>query len=149
MYEDANKKLNDLIHLDNDAIRAYRQAIDACETPEVKQQLTSFMGDHERHVKDLDGLVRSQGGTPVEGPDVKGFLIEGFTAIMSRGERSALHAMRGNEELTSRLYDAARKATLPAEAMTVVERNYQDEVRHLAWIKDAINRRVWEHGKAA
>jgi uncharacterized protein (TIGR02284 family) len=144
MHEDAVKKLNDLIHLDHDAIRAYRQAIDACDASEVKQQLTTFMGDHERHVKDLDAVVRTLGGTPVQGPDVKGFFIEGFTAILSHGDRSALFAMRGNEELTTRLYDAARKASLPSEAMEVVEKNYQDEVRHLAWVKDALTRRIWE-----
>jgi uncharacterized protein (TIGR02284 family) len=148
MYEDAVKKLNDLIHLDTDTIGAYRQAIDACDAPEVKQQLSSFMADHDRHVKDLDAAVRSLGGTPVSGPDLKGFILEGFTAILSHGDRSALFAMRGNEELTNRAYDAARKLTLPGEAAAVVERNYQDEVRHLAWIKDAIVRRLWER-KAA
>jgi uncharacterized protein (TIGR02284 family) len=147
--EDAIKRLNNLIHLDVDAIQAYQQAIDACDTAEIRARLTEFKGDHARHVRDLEGVVRSLGGEPVEGRDVKGFFIEGFTAIMSHGDRSALFAMRGNEELTNRTYDAARKANLPAEAVTVVERNYQDEARHLAWIKDAISSRKWDKDTAA
>ena len=41
MNDDAIQTLNDLIHLDVDAIHAYQQAIDACETPEIKDQLTA------------------------------------------------------------------------------------------------------------
>ncbi len=149
MNDEAVKTLNDLLYLDTDAIRAYSQAIDACETGEVKDQLTAFRADHERHTRDLEAAVKSLGGVPVQGPDLKGFFIEGFTAILSHGDRSALHAMRGNEELTTRRYDAARKANLPKESADVVERNYEDEVRHLAWIKDAIARRAWDRGKAA
>jgi uncharacterized protein (TIGR02284 family) len=148
MNEDAIKTLNDLIHLDVDAIHAYRQAIDACDTAEIKDRLTEFRGDHERHVRDLAVVVRGLGGEPDERQDLKGFLIEGFTAITSHGDRSALVAMRGNEELTTRRYDAARKANL-TEARDLIERNYQDEVRHLTWIKDAITSRAWDKDKAA
>ena len=151
MHETAISTLNDLIHLDIDAIHAYRQAIDACEIAEVRTQLASFMADHERHVTDLEGAVRGIGGVPAAGRDLKGFFIEGFTAIMSRGDRTALIAMRGNEEVTTRRYEAALRANLSDEARTLVEKNHADEVRHLAWIKDAIDRKIWEshRGKAA
>src|SRR5579871_601326 len=106
MTEKMVETLNDLIHLDIDAIHAYRQAIDGCEILEVKDRLTLFMGDHERHVADLGAAVRSLGREPAHGKDWKGFFIEGFTAIMSQGDRTALLAMRGNEELTTRRYQA-------------------------------------------
>ena len=148
MHENAISTLNDLIHLDIDAIHAYRQAIDACEIAEVRTQLAAFMADHEQHVTNLEAAVRNVGGVPAAGRDLKGFFIEGFTAVVSRGDRSALMAMRGNEEITTRRYDAALRANLAAEIRTLVEKNHQDEVRHLNWIKDAIDRRVWER-KAA
>lgn len=144
MSDDPIDTLKDLIRLDNDAIRAYRQAIDACDTLEIKERLLEFEGDHQRHVQDLAVCLRTLGSEPPEGRDVKGFLIEGFTAIMSRGDRSALLAMRGNEELTNRRYDAARRAGLPADVVPIIERNYTDEVRHLAWIKDALAKRIWD-----
>jgi uncharacterized protein (TIGR02284 family) len=151
MNEERIRTLNDLVQLDIDAVEAYRQAIDACTVAEVRDNLTAFMGDHERHISELGGVVRSLGGVPPEGKDLKGFVIEGFTAIMSVGDRSALLAMRGNEEITTRRYDAARRATLDGAVLDLVEKNYEDEVRHLAWIKQAIVRKVWEkrHGKAA
>lgn len=144
MDERSISTLNDLIHLDLDAVQAYRHAIDACEIAEIRDNLTEFMGDHERHVRDLREAVRGLGGEPASGRDVKGFFIEGFTAILSQGDRSALLAMRGNEELTNRRYDAARNADLPDSCRPLIERNCEDEARHLAWIKEAIASRAWD-----
>src|SRR3954469_11923479 len=87
---DSNKELNDLIHLDIDAIRAYEHAIKACEHEVVASRLREFKGDHERHVRDLSDCVRRLGGEPANKPDVKGFFIEGFTAVTSLGTHSAL-----------------------------------------------------------
>jgi hypothetical protein len=53
-------------------------------------------------------------------------------------------AMRGNEELTNRRYDAALKDELPESCRTVVANNRNDERRHLAWIKDALTKKVWK-----
>ena len=151
MNEEAIATLNDLIHLDIDAVQAYRQALDACEVAEVKSQLTAFKADHERHVTELETTVRCLGGEPASGRDLKGFFIEGFTAIMSRGDRSALLAMRANEEITTRKYEAALRTNLAGEVRALVEKNERDEARHLAWIKAAIERRAWDvtRGKAA
>jgi uncharacterized protein (TIGR02284 family) len=150
MNEATVSTLNDLIQLDIDAVHAYRQAIDACEVAEVRDNLTAFLGDHERHIAELGGVVRALGGQPPAGKDLKGFVIEGFTAIASRGDRSALSAMRGNEEITTRRYDAARRAKVPGDVLQIIEKNYADEVRHLDWIKRALDRKIWErHERAA
>lgn len=142
-------KLNSLIKLDVDAVHAYDQAIEACEILTVKDTLTEFRNDHERHIHDLSEQVRTLGGTPEVHRDLKGFVIEGFTALMSRGDHSALLAMRGNEELTNRVYKAALEMEdLTPEARTVIERNYADEQRHVSWINSQLSARVWER-KAA
>jgi uncharacterized protein (TIGR02284 family) len=137
-------RLNDLIQLDVDAVHAYDEAISACEIPFVKQQLTDFRGDHERHVDDLSAEVSRLGGEPKIKRDVKGFLIKGFTAVLSHGDHSALLAMRGNEELTNKTYESAANETLPPPILAIVQRNWADEKRHLAWIKDAIDKKLWE-----
>ncbi len=144
MARDVIEVLNDLIQLDRDAIAAYDQAIEACEHAHIKEMLTTFRDDHGRHVMDLSACVASLGGVPAQTRDLKGKLIEGFTAIASRGDQSALLAMRGNEELSNRLYDAAMSEELTIEARAIVERNYDDERRHLAWLKDALSRKIWE-----
>src|SRR5205814_8373660 len=56
-----------LIHLDMDAIKAYEQAIKACEHASIANQLRSFQGDHQRHVRDLSAELTRLG----EKPDVR------------------------------------------------------------------------------
>jgi len=144
MAKELIDRLNDLIQLDVDAVRAYEQAIDACDAADIKSKLNEFKGDHERHITDLSAVVSAEGGTPEVKRDIKGFLIEGFTAIVSHGDHSALLAMHGNEELTNRIYRAALDEELPQDVRAPVERNYEDEQRHLAWIKEALDTRAWE-----
>jgi uncharacterized protein (TIGR02284 family) len=144
MARDVIEVLSDLIQLDRNAVGAYDQAIAACEQAHIKDTLVEFKRDHERHIGDVSEQVRALGGVPVETSDLKGKLLEGFTAITSRGDQSALLAMRGNEELTNREYASALEENLTAEARAIVERNHDDEKRHLAWIKDALSRKIWE-----
>jgi len=137
-------KLNDLIRLDLDAIGAYTAAIEACERVEIKTSLQAFRRDHQRHVRDLSDAVIKLGGQPARHRDIKGVFILGFTMLASHGDHSALIAMRGNEELTNRIYESALDDELDAEARKIVTRNYGDEQRHLAWIKEALANRLWE-----
>jgi uncharacterized protein (TIGR02284 family) len=145
MARDVIEIVNDLIQLDRNATRAYEQAISACEHTQIRDTLARFRADHERHIQDLGAQLRALGGVPEVGQDLKGKLIEGFTAITSQGDQSALLAMRGNEELTNLQYASALEhAGLTAETRAVIERNHDDEKRHLAWIKDALSRKVWD-----
>jgi uncharacterized protein (TIGR02284 family) len=140
--------LQDLIHLDMDAIRAYDQAIKACEHENVAEQLRSFKGDHERHVRDLSRELEALGEKPDVRTDLKGFFIEKFTAITSMGTRSALMSMMGNETLTTARYKAALELQeLPESAKGVIRTNYADEQRHLQWIKNALDQKIWEQAR--
>ena len=142
-------RLNDLIQLDVDAVLAYQQAIDACEVSDIRRKLKSFQDDHQQHINDLAEIVSANGVEPKIKRDLKGFLIEGFTAVASQGDFSALMAMSGNEELTNRRYEAAQKMELPGHVRAIVERNYADEQRHLAWIKEAIAGQLWQTKEGA
>jgi uncharacterized protein (TIGR02284 family) len=140
-------KVQDLIHLDMDAIKAYEQAIKACEHENVASQLRSFKSDHERHVRDLSEEMRKLGEQPKVTTDIKGFFIEKFTAITSQGTRSALMAMAGNEQLTTARYKAALDLEdLPETTKQIIRNNYADEQRHLQWIKSALDQKIWERG---
>jgi demethoxyubiquinone hydroxylase (CLK1/Coq7/Cat5 family) len=144
MHEKAIEVMNEQIHLDMDAIDAYASAIDACETAELELRLGEFRGDHERHVRELAECVRRYGGEPSVRRDVKGFFIKGFTAITSMGDRSAIYAMRANEELTNRFYDQALQNDLPDDVRLLLQRNRDDERRHLGWLKAVIVARAWD-----
>jgi uncharacterized protein (TIGR02284 family) len=140
--------LNDLIQLDIDAVNAYEQAIKRIDVPQVGADLEQFKADHERHIDDLSEAVRELGGEPPDrSPDLKGFLLEGFTALRSvTGTEGALKAMRTNEKATNARYDDALREELPADIEALVRQNREDERRHLEYIERALDNRVWETG---
>lgn len=142
-------KLNELIRLDHDAVGAYDAAIHRLDVESIRARLREFQDDHRRHIAELSALVRNHGGVPVERPDAKGFILKGFTAITSMmGNEAALRAMQGNEKLTNTSYGNALRENWPPEFRDVIERNYRDEQRHLAYIEDALRNRIWEQGGA-
>lgn len=138
--------LNQLIQLDYDASLAYTRAIAGVDAQDgdIKRQLEAFRADHERHILELSDVVNVIGGKPsVKGRDFKGLVIEGMTAAQAMlGTDGALVAMRTNEELTNRAYDAALKEELSHEVKAIVERNRDDERRHREWIQQTIERRM-------
>jgi rubrerythrin len=143
MHRNVVNVMNQLIRLDLTAIRAYEQAIEGAKSVEIRERLTAFMADHHRHVRDLRALVVAYGGKPARRRGLMGALIEGFTAALAMGNRTALFAMRGNEELTNRTYAAALMRPLPENARALIALNYADEMRHLAWIMEARKVRAW------
>jgi uncharacterized protein (TIGR02284 family) len=144
MYEKLISDINDQIRLDLDAIGAYDEAVSACNSEDIRAEFAVFRSDHERHVRNLSDMVRIVGGEPATRTDWKGAVVHGFTKLTSRGDRSALYAMRANEELTTRSYRAALEKELPDDVRALFERHMADERRHLEWIKNAIGARAWE-----
>jgi uncharacterized protein (TIGR02284 family) len=144
--QDIIDRLSSLMQLDIDASYAYGQAIDNIKDPAIKNELIMFRDDHERHITDLSLAITNLGGTPpARSRDFKGFLIEGFTALRSMmGTEGALKAMQGNEQLTNKMYSNALSLDLSPAVRDIVERNYRDEQRHLAYINEALANRTWE-----
>jgi uncharacterized protein (TIGR02284 family) len=138
--EEMVDKLNSLIKVDVDASRAYGHAIEEIDAQDVRQQFTKYRSDHDRHITDLSHMVRELGGKPTEiAPDIKGYLLEGFTAIRSKiGTHGSLNAMLTNEKLTNKMYKDAMSWDLSQEAKSLIERNYGDEQRHLHYIEQKL-----------
>lgn len=133
--------LASLAQLDVDAIKAYERALRNVDKPDVHQRLTAFKQDHERHVQELGDAIRALGGTPPEPKaDLKGLILGGLTALRSAtGTEGALSAMRGNEQLTNRRYDAAMQTEgLPDDVRDLIRRNWEDEKRHLRYIEQIL-----------
>lgn len=134
--------MNDLIQLDVDASYAYSQAIKEIKEKDIQQQLIDFQEDHERHIKELSNLLKTLGGEPVKPTrDLKGFVIEGMTALQSlMGTKGALKAMLTNEKITNKKYaDALDHNGFTQEARQLIQDNFNDEKRHLEYIKEKLN----------
>jgi uncharacterized protein (TIGR02284 family) len=133
--------LNDLIQLDVDAVEAYQQVIKHMEYPDIAKKLSDFQDDHRNHIKDLSALVQQLDGKPIkQTPDFKGYLMEGFTALMSvAGSLAAMEAMQANEVTTNKKYAHAASLDLPEDIMKVIQTNYSQEQRHLRYIQEVIS----------
>jgi uncharacterized protein (TIGR02284 family) len=144
-------RLTKLTQLDIDAVQAYEQAIERVDATDIRMNLGSFKADHERHISELSQAIRELGGEPPErSPDVKGVLLEGFTALRSvTGIEGALKAMRTNEKLTNKSYEDALKMDLAPAVQELVRRNREDERRHLEYIEHALDNRIWEPQRGA
>ncbi len=146
MENEGIRLLDSLIRLDVDAVHAYDTAIAVLnDDKEAQNKLRAFKSDHERHVRELSAQVTQLGGTPTKAtPNPKDFHIPGFNAIRgSMGVEPALKAMRLNEELVNRTYaDALKSPAMPAAVRDLVQRNYEDEKRHLQWITNRIGQKV-------
>ncbi|MEX0797941.1 MAG: demethoxyubiquinone hydroxylase family protein [Bacteriovoracaceae bacterium] len=135
------KKLEDLHQLDFDAVKAYEEAIERIKNPTIKNKLTEYKNDHLNHLQNLEELIVSKGGEkPDRKKDIKGYLIEGMTLIRSSmGDEQALKAMRQNEEITNKKYaDALKELSSEPEVSKVLNHNYEDERKHLVFIKEAL-----------
>jgi hypothetical protein len=140
------KKLSSLMQLHFDAARAYEDAINKIDPndQDIRANLTVFRDDHNRHIADLSKAVSALGEEPPKiSRDIKGFLIEGMTSAMSAmGTNSALKAMQKNERLTNKTYSQAVSdpdfAGYPSDIRMLLQKNYDDEKRHLSYIEAAL-----------
>jgi rubrerythrin len=132
--------------LDIDAAEAYNQALRKIDDTEVFQTISHFRNDHLRHIKELSAAVISLGGKPIEHKqDIKGYFIEGFTALRSiTGMEGALKAMQGNERITTARYERALHMNFPPNLLALVQRNYADEARHLSQIQRLLETKPWK-----
>ena len=145
------EKLGSLAQLDVDAVHAYSQAIDEISIPDIREQLSAYRSDHDRHYMDLSAALRKIGAKPPEySRSFKGFLIEGFTMVRSAtGTEGALRAMEDNEQLTNRSYAEAATWDVPADIALLIRNNHRDEQVHLKYIQNALQNHVWEEKRQA
>jgi hypothetical protein len=64
------------------------------------------------------------------------------------GAEAVLKAMKSNEEAPNKAYKHHAEMDFPPDVLEVIERNYQDEKRHLQWVIEALRTRPWEQAPA-
>lgn len=128
--------LNDLLQLDNDALQAYTLALKGLKSPEHRETLARFRGDHERHVQNLSELVRAHGGIPIQlshiptGP----MKLAVQAAGNAGGDREVLLAFKANEGQVRDKYQRLADESHSPDVAEVLNRNAADEERHYTWV---------------
>jgi len=138
------KKLSDLAQLDIDAVNAYETALRKIDDKEIHRTIDQFRQDHLRHVDDLNNVIVKLGGKAAEfSKDLKGYLIDGMTALRSvTGTKGALKAMETNEIITNKNYSESLNDNVDfsEEIRGLLQKNYNDEQRHLAFIRETLKK---------
>lgn len=125
--------LRALAQLDLEAAAGYRMAGEMIEHKELRDTLQRFEKDHTRHVESLNELIGEMGGEAmnmIPDPEISILLVL-TDAMSAMGNDGALYAMVGNEHLTNATYESALALISEPEARSVIEKNREDERRHL------------------
>ena len=128
--------LSNLVQLDIDAVHAYDQALKEIDDAIIKDRLLKFQDDHRTHIGGLSKQIEELGGQPPEySQDIKGYVIEAFTAIRSfTGLKGALKAIKTTEEITNRYYGEVVSWKAPSAAKEVLRTYFSEEKVHLDYI---------------
>lgn len=129
--------LNDLLQLDHDAIGAYRIAIEKLENRDWAMQISGYLTDHERHVRELNEAIVGLGGTPMNEPHATGPFKQALQSLGAvGGDRGLLMAWRTNELQVRSKYDryASKAVFWPDRVKALIDRNALDEERHYRWV---------------
>ncbi|MFC7739237.1 hypothetical protein ACFQX4_26520 [Roseomonas sp. GCM10028921] len=132
--------LVDLLQLENDTLPMYSVAISALRDPALKERLRTFREDHERHARDLKGLIRELGGVPPVLPHLPtGLLKLGVQmAGLPGGDRTILMGFVSNEWQSREKYARYAAKPYPPAVAALIGSHAADEAVHYAWAIEAL-----------
>jgi rubrerythrin len=138
--------LQELLHIDVDAVTLYDAALRMIRHPMLEQALMEFRSDHLRHIRELNDCIEQLGGERA-GIEVNAEQCElhGFTPIEEGMPLEAVFmAMVDGEQITNQTYERILKEDWAPEIHSLIDRNFVDEQRHLLWMLKASRTRMWE-----
>jgi rubrerythrin len=125
-----------MAQMDSEAAFAYEIAAEMVDLPDVRARLLEFAQDHRRHVSDIGQAIQAIGGeaaaaAPPPDTSVFGMLTSALGMV---GPRAVLLGLIGNEEFTNSAYDTALELVGDPQLRQLIQRNFEDEQRHITWL---------------
>ncbi len=138
-------QLSSLVKLDIDAQYAYGRLISIIDAGSLKNQLSRCQKDHERHINQLSAVVRALDSEPPLPASHSKYQMQDFTASFNPVDwEEAFCSIKANEELTNYIYRESSVLDFTPNIKELVARNSHDEDRHLKYIKEVLEYRLWE-----
>ncbi|MES2070541.1 MAG: PA2169 family four-helix-bundle protein [Pseudomonadota bacterium] len=140
--DDIISTLNDLIETCKDGEEGFKTCSeDASDRhPELKTMLAERQRGCAAAARELQDLVRAQGGDPETSSSVAGALHRSWvnikTAITGKDDETVLIECERGEDSAVRAYRKALEKDLPAHIRLVVERQYEGVLRNHDQIKN-------------
>jgi rubrerythrin len=126
--------LNRLLGVHAEAIVLYDHAIERCADTAVAEALIEFRADLARHLRDLAQAIVDLGGTPV----VPRAREPKRAPRADHPLKSILATLRTIEQRAFAQHEEVASLTLPKSVWRIVERNLEDQRRHLDAIEQMI-----------
>jgi len=138
------KKMNHLAQVDVDAAIAYEQASQWVFDKNLNIFLKQFLKEHQQHIVVLKRLIKTYDKQVCHYClDLKGSFFKLLLFYFRlKGVKGILRALQINEQRINHCYEKILCCDLPTDIKKIVEKNYADERRHLAYISQAINDKI-------
>ena len=124
--------INYLIETAQDGADGYRAASDDAKDPQLKQIFSQYATQRAQFVTELRNLAPAAGGDSDKGGSVSAAVHRGWinlkSVVTGRDDAAILDECERGDENAVQAYDKALASPLPAQAMSVVQRQ-ASEVR--------------------
>ncbi|MDQ6618304.1 MAG: PA2169 family four-helix-bundle protein [Pseudomonadota bacterium] len=132
MNNDAISLLNELIETSKDGEQGFLKSARDTRTTELTALFTQCAQRCADGARELQALVTQLGGDPEKSGSTTAALHRGWInvkeAVSSRDDKAILEEVERGEDYAKEQYRKALEQDLPANAMTVVQRQYQGVV---------------------
>jgi len=129
MADKAISVLNDLIETSKDGDRGFTKSAADTANPELKSMFTEGAARCREAVRELQSLVRAQGGDPDKAGSVSGAIHRGWVslreAVTSRDDEAILEEVERGEDYAKNQYRKALENELPSTVREVIDRQYR------------------------
>jgi uncharacterized protein (TIGR02284 family) len=127
--------LNDLIETSRDGEKGFRAAAEHTKTDELRQIFLKDAGECAKGARQLQALVDRYGDKPEEGGSVAGALHRGWftlkSSITGHDDVAILEECERGEDVAKAKYrKALEDESLPADARSMVEKQYEGVIRN-------------------
>ncbi len=130
--DDVIATLNNLIETCKDGQNGFQEAAEGVENTNLKQLFYQYSQQRAKFAGELQALVRELGGDPENSGSVAASLHRGWinikSAVTGKDDTAILNECERGEDVAKKAYQDAGGESLPANVMSVVQRQ-ADEVR--------------------
>lgn len=134
------KVITDLYKHELTVQKVYHDIMAKIDNPEIRENLTCFLRDHEKHIENLSNkIVILTGSKPSKIKNVKGTIIAGYVALRSMaGQHGALTALQTVEEDIVKHYRTASTENISKESLELINTHLKEEEKYNQYIKSLI-----------
>lgn len=127
--KDVTSVLNELIETCKDGDNGFKSAAEKAKDPTLKALFLKYSAQRAGYVQELTTLVSSLGQKPAESGHVAATLHRGWMglkeALSSDEDTALINEAEAGEDAAMKAYKGAVAATLPSEAMTLVQKQFK------------------------